>query len=67
MLQAFQEVVQWKTLSLTMNWKDHITSDPSIMFGKMVIKGTRIPVSLLLEKLAAGFSTNDLLQALPSN
>jgi uncharacterized protein (DUF433 family) len=48
-----------------MNWKDHITSDPSILFGKMVIKGTRIPVSLILEKLAAGFSTNDLLEAYP--
>lgn len=30
-----------------MNWRDHISSDPDIMFGKMVIKGTRIPVELL--------------------
>lgn len=48
-----------------MNWRDHITSDPTIMFGKMVIKGTRIPVELILEKLGAGNSFDDLIQAYP--
>jgi uncharacterized protein (DUF433 family) len=45
------------------NWREHISSDPAIMFGKMVIKGTRIPVELILEKLAAGNSFEDLKQA----
>jgi uncharacterized protein (DUF433 family) len=35
------------------------------MFGKMVIKGTRIPVELILEKLAVGNSFNDLIEAYP--
>ncbi|MCW5912130.1 MAG: DUF433 domain-containing protein [Cyclobacteriaceae bacterium] len=48
-----------------MNWKEHIASDPAIMFGKMVIKGTRIPVELILEKLAAGNSFETLKQAYP--
>ncbi len=48
-----------------MNWKEHISSDPEIMFGKMVIKGTRIPVALILEKLAAGNTIKDLIQAYP--
>ena len=48
-----------------MNWRDHISSDPEIMFGKMVVKGTRIPVELLLEKLAAGNSVEDLIKAYP--
>jgi uncharacterized protein (DUF433 family) len=48
-----------------MNWKEHISSDPAIMFGKTVIKGTRIPVDLILEKLATGNSFNDLIQAYP--
>ena len=48
-----------------MNWKEHISSDPEIMFGKMVIKGTRIPVELILEKLAAGNTVEDLIQAYP--
>ncbi len=48
-----------------MNWREHISSDPAIMFGKMVIKGTRIPVELILEKLAAGNSFEELKQAYP--
>ena len=48
-----------------MNWKEHISSDPTIMFGKMVIKGTRIPVEVILEKLAAGNTFDDLKLAYP--
>jgi uncharacterized protein (DUF433 family) len=48
-----------------MNWKTHISSDPTIMFGKTVIKGTRIPVELILKKLAAGYQTEELLKAYP--
>ncbi|MBX2895743.1 MAG: DUF433 domain-containing protein [Cyclobacteriaceae bacterium] len=48
-----------------MNWKNHISSDPEIMFGKTVIKGTRIPVELILEKLAMGYSIEELIAAYP--
>jgi uncharacterized protein (DUF433 family) len=48
-----------------MSWKNYIKSDPKILFGKPVIKGTRIPVDLILEKLAAGNSPTDLLKAYP--
>ncbi|MBX2898234.1 MAG: DUF433 domain-containing protein [Cyclobacteriaceae bacterium] len=48
-----------------MNWKNHISSDPEIMFGKTVIKGTRIPVEIILEKLAMGYSIEDLIVAYP--
>jgi uncharacterized protein (DUF433 family) len=34
--------------------KDLIISDPQVMLGKPVIAGTRITVELVLEKLAAG-------------
>jgi uncharacterized protein (DUF433 family) len=37
-----------------MQGQDYISSDPETLFGKPVIKGTRIPVDLILEKLAAG-------------
>jgi uncharacterized protein (DUF433 family) len=37
-----------------MDWRKYIHSDFSIMMGKPVIKGTRIPVELVLEKVAAG-------------
>ncbi len=42
-----------------------IQSDPSVMMGKPVIAGTRITVELVLEKLAAGESIDQLLQAHP--
>ena len=42
-----------------------IVSDPAIMMGKPVIAGTRITVELLLEKLAAGETFEDLLEAYP--
>ena len=37
-----------------------ITSDPSVMLGKPVIAGTRIPVELIFEKLAAGESIQQI-------
>ena len=48
-----------------MNWQDYIVSDPNIMFGKPVIKGTRIPVDLILEKLGNGETIPHLLAAYP--
>lgn len=35
---------------------DRIIRDPKIMFGKPVIRGTRIPVELILRKLGAGLT-----------
>lgn len=40
-------------------------SDPNVMMGKPVIRGTRITVELLLEKLAAGETVDDILAAHP--
>ncbi|HMV45083.1 MAG TPA: DUF433 domain-containing protein [Leptospiraceae bacterium] len=48
-----------------MDVKEYITRDPKIMFGKPVIKGTRIPVDLILEKLALGETIEQLLLAYP--
>jgi uncharacterized protein (DUF433 family) len=42
-----------------------ITSDPNIMLGKPVISGTRITVESILEKLAAGETFEQLLEAHP--
>lgn len=42
-----------------------ITSDPAVMLGKPVIAGTRITVELILEKLAAGETVDDLLRDYP--
>jgi len=44
---------------------DRIDIDPKVMMGKPVIRGTRIPVELLLRKLAEGATEADLLDAYP--
>jgi len=38
-----------------------VISDPAVMLGKPVIEGTRITVELILRKLAAGFTIDDIL------
>ena len=42
-----------------------VVSDPNVMMGKPVIVGTRITVELILEKLAAGETVEQLLEAHP--
>ena len=44
---------------------DRIEVNPNVMLGKPVVKGTRIPVQLILRKLSEGASTTDLLDAYP--
>jgi uncharacterized protein (DUF433 family) len=48
-----------------MAWKDHIVSEPGILRGKPCIKGTRIPVALLLGYLAARKTTEEILLEFP--
>ena len=43
-----------------------IESNPSIMLGKPVIKGTRITVELIVRKLGEGASFEDLLDGYPN-
>jgi uncharacterized protein (DUF433 family) len=44
---------------------DRIEMKPEVMLGKPVIRGTRIPVELLLRKLSEGASEESLLDAYP--
>ena len=43
-----------------------IEINPNIMLGKPVIKGTRIPVEILVRKLGEGASVDDILDAYPN-
>jgi uncharacterized protein (DUF433 family) len=38
-----------------------VVSDPNILGGKPVLKGTRVPVSLVLGKLAGGMSMEEII------
>jgi len=49
-----------------MNWTKHIISDPAVCHGAACIRGTRIMVSVVLDNLAAGLSTDELIRSYPS-
>jgi uncharacterized protein (DUF433 family) len=49
-----------------MDWKAYVTGDPRIMHGAMCLRGTRIPVSVVLDNLAAGESPERMLDQYPS-
>jgi uncharacterized protein (DUF433 family) len=49
-----------------MDWKPYITSDPQIMHGVVCFLGTRIPVSVVLDNLAAGEASERILDQYPS-
>ena len=48
-----------------MKLTEHISVDPTVMFGKPTIRGTRITVEHVLRKLAEGATTEQLIEAYP--
>jgi len=49
-----------------MNWQDYISVDVNICHGKACIKGTRIPVSVILDNLSQSLSVEEIIQSYPS-
>lgn len=47
------------------NYREHIVIDPSIRFGRPIIKGTRISVYEVLNWLANEMSIDDILEDYP--
>ena len=47
------------------NWRTYIESTPEVLRGKPRIKGTRIPVSLILGYLAAGNTFDEIITEFP--
>lgn len=48
-----------------MDWKERIISDKNVLMGKPVIKGTRISIEFILDRLANGWSEEMILQSYP--
>lgn len=44
-----------------MKWQNYIISDPEILLGKPIIKGTRLSIEFILERLADGWTEKMLL------
>ena len=49
-----------------MNWRDRISVDPLVWHGQACLLGTRMTVSVVLDNLAAGVSTEKILKSNPS-
>lgn len=49
-----------------MDYREYIESNTNIMLGKPIIKGTRITVALVLQRLSEGATVPDLINAYPS-
>lgn len=50
---------------MPVEWKGYIVSDPEILRGKPRLKGTRVPVGLVLGYLAAGRTTEEIVAEFP--
>jgi uncharacterized protein (DUF433 family) len=50
---------------MQVNWRDHIVSTADVLRGKPRIKGTRVPVSLILGYLAAGHTVEEIITEFP--
>jgi uncharacterized protein (DUF433 family) len=48
-----------------MDWQDRITLNPDILVGKPIIKGTRLAVEFIIELLAQGWSTDEIIRNYP--
>jgi uncharacterized protein (DUF433 family) len=48
------------------DWKNRIVVDPDILVGKPTVKGTRISVELILDRLSDGWSMEDILSSYPT-
>ena len=49
-----------------MDWQEHITVDAAVLHGKACIRGTRIPVAVVLANLADGLSASEIIRSYPS-
>lgn len=49
-----------------MDWREHITVNPAVLHGKACLRGTRIPVAVVLANLADGLTTEEILESYPS-
>ncbi len=47
-------------------WREHLTSDPRVCGGQLCAKGTRMPVTVMLDRLAEGNRPEEILGSYPA-
>jgi uncharacterized protein (DUF433 family) len=47
-------------------WQDFLTSDPQVCGGQLCAKGTRVPVTVILDSFAEGASRDEILGSYPT-
>ena len=50
---------------MRINWQKYIAIDPDIHHGEPCIKGTRVPVSIIVGSVADGMTFDEILDAYP--
>lgn len=50
----------------TINWRDYVVSDPAVLGGKPILKGTRLSVEFVLELLAVGWDRAAIKENYPN-
>ena len=48
-----------------MDWDERIELNPKILVGKPVVRGTRLSVELVIERLADGWTVEELVEQYP--
>ena len=64
--QSRERAILVSKVGVGMDWREYITVDPVIVHGKACIKGTRVPVSTILDNLAAGLSAEEIIASYPT-
>lgn len=47
-------------------WEDYVESNPEVLVGKPVIKGTRLSIEFIMERLANGWTEEEILENYPT-
>lgn len=58
-------MTSWIPYNRGMNWKDYVVADPAVLGGKPTVKGTRISVEFVIQRLAQGWTETELLENYP--
>lgn len=47
------------------NWRERLSTDPNVCHGQVCVRGTRVPVAVVLANLADGESIDDIVRQYP--